>query len=670
MEENEYLSSPVCILGRNHRMPSSENSSPTIDVMKRLVAQQKSARHQHHEPMADELSSCPTTPIYDKVVHDTTTSHRSHDKAATDQPIANKKGTLVSKTTPTSQPTATRQQPTASAKQPTAKQPTAKQPTASSQRATANSQQPTASTKQPTAKQPTANSQQPTASTKQPTASSQRPTANSQQPTASTKQPTANTQHPTPNTQQLTANSQQLTANSQQLEENIWWLSAWRWLRRLLDFREDKAGDVATIESLKADVEFRGTKLWILICAILVASIGLNVNSTAVIIGAMLISPLMGPIIGFGLGFGIADLDLVRKSLRNLALTTLFSITTATIYFLLTPLDQPGSELLGRTEPSIYDVLIAFVGGAAGLIAGSSKSKGQVLPGVAIATALMPPLCTAGFGIATGNWAFFFGAIYLYIINSVFIAFATFVMVRIMRFPMKAVASGDMRKRSYRWITIIAICTLIPSIYLSVRLVRDSYQEERAKQFVADHFTSSDHQVIRQSLVRGEGGQTPYIDVVLIGKPLSAQAIDSIAALLPSYGLSSLDLQVHQGFDNEAPTDYEQLGGVLLRDLYERSERTASEQRAEIDSLRRTLLRYDYYKSLTHDVSDEARAVFTDISQVRLMPSMEFIQGQDSVLHILVTTPSHRISPAERNKLEQWLQRRTKTDALELILTN
>ena len=638
MEENEYLSSPVCILGRNHRMPSSENSSPTIDVMKRLVAQQKSSRHQHHEPMADELSSCPTTPIYDKVVHDTTTSHRSHDKAATDQPIANKKGTLVSKTTPTSQPTAS-----------------TKQPTANSQQPTASTKQPTANSQQPTAKQPTANSQQPTA--KQPTANSQQPTANSQQPTA--KQTTA---------KQTTANSQQTT--DKQLEGKIWWMSAWRWLRRLLDFREDKAGDVATIESLKGDVEFRGTKLWILICAILVASIGLNVNSTAVIIGAMLISPLMGPIIGFGLGFGIADLDLVRKSLRNLALTTLFSILTATIYFLLTPLDQPGSELLGRTEPSLYDVLIAFFGGAAGLIAGSSKSKGQVLPGVAIATALMPPLCTAGFGLATGNWAFFFGAIYLYIINSVFIAFATFVMVRIMRFPMKAVASGDMRKRSYRWITVIAVCTLIPSIYLSIRLVRDSYQEQRAKQFVADHFAPPAHQVIRQSFIRADGDKRAYIDVVLIGKPLSAQTIDSIATLLPSYGLSNFDLQVHQGIDNEAPTDYEQLGGVLLRDLYERSERTASEQRAEIDSLRRTLLRYDYYKSLTHDVSDEAKAVFTDISKVRLMPSMEFIQGQDSVLHILVTTPSHRISPAERNKLEQWLQRRTKTDALELILTN
>ena len=600
---------------RNLRMPSSENSSPTIDVMKRLVAQQKSSRHQHHEPMADELSSCPTTPIYDKVAHDTTTDQRlQNNRVAADQPIASKKEPLVSKTPPTSQPTVSSQRPTANSQQPTAKQPTA------------NSQQ-------PTAKQPTPNSQQPTA--KQPTANSQQPTANGQQP-----------------------------------EENIWWMSAWRWLRRLLDFREDKAGDVATIESLKGDVEFRGTKLWILICAILVASIGLNVNSTAVIIGAMLISPLMGPIIGFGLGFGIADLDLVRKSLRNLALTTLFSILTATIYFLLTPLDQPGSELLGRTEPSLYDVLIAFFGGAAGLIAGSSKSKGQVLPGVAIATALMPPLCTAGFGLATGNWAFFFGAIYLYIINSVFIAFATFVMVRIMRFPMKAVASGDMRKRSYRWISVIAVCTLIPSIYLSIRLVRDSYQEQRAKQFVADHFAPPAHQVIRQSFVRADGDKRAYIDLVLIGKPLSAQTIDSIATLLPSYGLSNFDLQVHQGIDNEAPTDYEQLGGVLLRDLYERSERTASEQRAEIDSLRRTLLRYDYYKSLTHDVSDEARAVFTDISKVRLMPSMEFIQGQDSVLHILVTTPSHRISPAERNKLEQWLQRRTKTDALELILTN
>ena len=630
MLENEYLSSRLCVLGRIHRMPSSENSSPTIDVLKRLVAQHKSARHQHHEPMADELTSCPMTPIYNKVAHEPAADRHlyiNRVSSSSDQPSPIKAATAPSQ----SKVAVTTDHP------------------APIKAAIAPSQSKVAVTTDQPAPSKATNRQRPTANSQQPTANSQQPTANSQQPKASSPQP---------------------TANSQQPEENIWWLKAWNWLRKLLDFREDKAGDVATIESLKGDVEFRGTKLWILICAILVASIGLNVNSTAVIIGAMLISPLMGPIIGFGLGFGIADLDLVRKSLRNLALTTLFSILTATIYFLLTPLDQPGSELLGRTEPSLYDVLIAFFGGAAGLIAGSSKSKGQVLPGVAIATALMPPLCTAGFGLATGNWAFFFGAIYLYLINSVFIAFATFVMVRIMRFPMKSVASGDTRKRSYRWITVIAVCTLIPSIYLSIRLVRDSYQEQRAKQFIADHFAPPTHQVIRQSFIRADGDKRPYIDVVLIGTPLSTQTIDSIAALLPSYGLSNFDLQVHQGIDNDTPTDYEQLGGVLLRDLYERSERTASEQRAEIDSLRRTLLRYDYYKSLTHDVSDEARAVFTDISQVRLMPSMEFIQGQDSVLHILVTTPSHRISPAERSKLEQWLQKRTKADDLELILTN
>ena len=494
MWENEYLSSLLCILDRNHRMPSSENSSPTIDVLKRLVAQQKSSRHQHHEPMADELSSCPTTPIYNKVLHDSTTHQHLPNQVAADKLAANKTEPPVSKTVTTTKAATT------------------------------------------------------TTSTPQATTASSAPktTINRQQSTANNA----------PQATKEIATTKSVSTKVEEPEENIWWMSAWRWLRRLLDFRDDKAGDVATIESLKGDVEFRGTKLWILICAILVASIGLNVNSTAVIIGAMLISPLMGPIIGFGLGFGIADLDLVRKSLRNLALTTLFSILTATIYFLLTPLDQPGSELLGRTEPSLYDVLIAFFGGAAGLIAGSSKSKGQVLPGVAIATALMPPLCTAGFGLATGNWPFFFGAIYLYLINSVFIAFATFVMVRIMRFPMKSVASGDMRKRSYRWITVIAVCTLIPSIYLSVRLVRDSYQEQRAKQFIADHFAPPAHQVIRQSFIRADGDKRPYIDVVLIGKPLSSQTIDSIAALLPSYGLSNFDLQVHQGIDNEAPTDY------------------------------------------------------------------------------------------------------------------
>ena len=233
------------------------------------------------------------------------------------------------------------------------------------------------------------------------------------------------------------------------------------YLANLFDFRSDKEDDFNTLEMVRADVDFRGTKLWVLICAIFVASLGLNTNSTAVIIGAMLISPLMGPIIGFGTALGIYDFELLKRSLRNLGLTTLFSVLTATIYFILTPITDSGSELLGRTQPNIYDVLIAFFGGAAGMIAASTKSKGQVLPGVAIATALMPPLCTAGYGIATWQWHFFFGAFYLFLINSVFIALATYLMVRLLRFPKKVFLDKERGRKVHRILITIAICSCL-----------------------------------------------------------------------------------------------------------------------------------------------------------------------------------------------------------------
>ena len=198
------------------------------------------------------------------------------------------------------------------------------------------------------------------------------------------------------------------------------------------DLRQEKEDEQETIDSLKKGVEFRGTNLWVLIFAIFLASLGLNTNSTAVIIGAMLISPLMGPIMGFGLGLGIADFELVKRSLRNYLTATLFSVVTATIYFLISPISEAQSELLARTSPTIYDVLIAFFGGLAGIVAGSTKSKGNVIPGVAIATALMPPLCTAGFGLATGHLSYFLGAFYLYFINTVFISLSTYIVVRVL----------------------------------------------------------------------------------------------------------------------------------------------------------------------------------------------------------------------------------------------
>lgn len=201
--------------------------------------------------------------------------------------------------------------------------------------------------------------------------------------------------------------------------------------------RQEKEDELETIESIKKGVEFKGTNLWVLIFATFVASLGLNTNSTAVIIGAMLISPLMGPIMGFGLGLGISDFDLIKRSFRNFATATVFSVITSTLFFLISPISEAQSELLARTQPTVYDVLIAFFGGLAGIVASSTKSKGNVIPGVAIATALMPPLCTAGFGLASGNLYYFFGAFYLYFINTVFISLATYMVVRLLKYPKK-----------------------------------------------------------------------------------------------------------------------------------------------------------------------------------------------------------------------------------------
>ena len=202
-------------------------------------------------------------------------------------------------------------------------------------------------------------------------------------------------------------------------------------LKERLSLFENKADDSVIDERIRGDVEMRGANLWVLMFAIFIASIGLNVNSTAVIIGAMLISPLMGPIMGIGYGAGINDFSLLRKGFKNLAIATVIALTTSTLYFLISPLSSAQSELLARTTPTVWDVLIGFFGGLAGIVATTRKEKTNVIPGVAIATALMPPLCTAGFGLATGNMSYFFGAFYLYIINFVFIALSSFLIIRV-----------------------------------------------------------------------------------------------------------------------------------------------------------------------------------------------------------------------------------------------
>ena len=265
------------------------------------------------------------------------------------------------------------------------------------------------------------------------------------------------------------------------------WLTDLReFMRDRFSLEEDKAQRDEVVAAISKGVEFRGVNLWVLIFATMIASLGLNVNSTAVIIGAMLISPIMGPIMGIGLSLGINDFELLKKSMRNFTLMFVVAIVTSTLYFLLSPLGNARSELLARTVPTTFDVFIAFFGGLAGIVAQSRRDRtSTVIPGVAIATALIPPLCTAGYGLAMGQFRYFIGAFYLFFINSVFIALATFMIVRFLKYEKKAFIDKHKERNVRRLMMAITLLTFIPSVFVGFRMVRVSVFEAMADKYVA-----------------------------------------------------------------------------------------------------------------------------------------------------------------------------------------
>jgi uncharacterized hydrophobic protein (TIGR00271 family) len=256
------------------------------------------------------------------------------------------------------------------------------------------------------------------------------------------------------------------------------------YLVNLLDFRKD-ADQISTTEAIKADVQFKGATAWILICSIFVASIGLNTNSIPVVIGAMLISPLMGPILGVGLSIAINDIDTLRTSIISLGTMMLLSILTSFLYFYVFDINADTSELFARTRPDIREILIAFFGGLALIIARTKKGTiATVIYGVAIATALIPPLCTAGYGIAVGSMDYFLGAMYLFIINTIFIALATFIVVKFLKFPMINYVDSIRRRRISRFATLAAIVVMIPAVWTFVNVVKESNFKNDAMSFV------------------------------------------------------------------------------------------------------------------------------------------------------------------------------------------
>ena len=432
-------------------------------------------------------------------------------------------------------------------------------------------------------------------------------------------------------------------------------------LRYYFSVNKDISDLHQTAEGIRSGAEFKGANLWVLIFAIFIASLGLNTNSTAVIIGAMLISPLMGPIIGMGLAAGISDFALMKKSLRNYAVATVISIITATLYFATSPLSEAQSELLARTSPTIYDVFIAIFGGAAGILALSTRGNTNVIPGVAIATALMPPLCTAGFGLASGNWLYFLGAFYLYFINTVFIAFATYVGVRMMRFPTKSFPDKSREKKVQRYLLTVIIVTMCPSIYMTYTIVRQTIFSANVNNFIQTEMSQMGATVISK--------ETDYksqkISLTLIGRELNERQQDSLRGFLKRYHLENAHLTFIQGYHSkQLPVQQilsaEQSKTALLTEQHNK----------EVRSLKEQLRYYENYQQLSLDLRPEMAILFPQTSDLHLAPVLT--PAHDSVKadpFVLATSRvKSKLSAEERTQLQRWLQQRIATDSLQLVI--
>lgn len=436
-------------------------------------------------------------------------------------------------------------------------------------------------------------------------------------------------------------------------------------LRERLDITHEKSNELDTIEAIKKGVEFKGVNLWILIFAIFIASLGLNTNSTAVIIGAMLISPLMGPIMGVGLGLGINDLELVNKSLKNLGIATVFSILTAALYFFITPLNEARSELLARTQPTIYDVMIAFFGGMAGIVAGSAKEKGNVIPGVAIATALMPPLCTAGYGLGTGQWTFFFGAFYLYFINSVFISLATYLGVQIMHFPKKEFMNPDRAKRVSRVVTTTVILTIIPSLWISYNMIGQSIFERNAENFIRQELSFEGTQIVNKSVVTS-GKKS--IQVAIIGKKITEQELENIRSKMGRYKLNDTELIISQGGTDNA--DITTLKTMVLEDFYNNSERSIKQKELQIDMLSKDLESYELLMRKSFEIAPEMKALFPMVKSLSFSKGIDYNIKEQSKDTVTIAVVEFEKVPDENGKkrLEEWLKARTRSEKFKLLV--
>ena len=419
--------------------------------------------------------------------------------------------------------------------------------------------------------------------------------------------------------------------------------------RHLLNLHDGEEKKEKVIEDIISNISFRGANLWILACAILIASIGLNVNSTAVIIGAMLISPLMGPIVGAGFALATYDFDLLKKTGRSLLIATFVSLLVSFIYFYISPFKDAQSELLARTSPTIYDVLIAFFGGVVGAISLTRQEKGNPIPGVAIATALMPPLCTAGFGLATGNLSYFLGAFYLYSINCFFIGIATFLIIKYLKYTPKNTGNEKLNQRLRYVITSLVILITTPSLYLAYTLFQEKRFHENVAHYITTEFENNGYTIIYKRIRYNASPKT--IELAFLDKKFSDEEEKNLQNNLRKFNISNTELIIRQ---KESDISQEILSEI------NKNKASLSNKDIKINQLKEELAQYKYTDPT---FAKEIEVLFPNIESFYFGKLTDF-SGKDntSLTTVMLYTPKKEkvrgkvvAKEVDLQKLQQWL---------------
>lgn len=409
----------------------------------------------------------------------------------------------------------------------------------------------------------------------------------------------------------------------------------------------------SVLENIKQSISFRGSNLWILACAIVIASVGLNVNSTAVVIGAMLISPLMGPIVGAGFALAVFDFELLKRCGKNLLIATIVSLVVSAIYFFISPFKDAQPELLARTSPTIYDVLIAFFGGLVGVIALTRVEKGNPIPGVAIATALMPPLCTAGYGLAMGNFSYFFGAFYLYSINCFFICIATYFIVRYLKYTPVQFKNIRFEKQIRYGISFLLLLMIVPSFYLAYNLLKEKQFNDNVSKFIENEFTANGYPIIFKEIKYNTSPKK--IELAFLSKRFSNEEEKQLNHRLNQYQIFNTSLIIKQGTQD--------LKKEILNELGTQN-KALSEKDIIINNLQNEIKEFKFDDTETYK---EIGILFPEAKNVSIGKFLLFPNSDSAKIETVVLFHHQEKEEIDTLKLKKWLIQKLSTNNIKLV---